>query len=152
MVICQKFHRKRKKIQSLAVVKFFSRLYMLVDFKYFFCINHLALKFGTHIKMISCQTFHSQFFSPREAVKVDRCEISFLRMQKCHFEWYSIVQRYKRQCAKIWKRIETLTLKRRVGHRGNHLFCDRVNCLIKIMQKHSLEVKLLSNDLPFTYN
>jgi len=36
-----------------------------------------------------------------------------------------------------------LILECRAGHCGNHLFCHCVNCWFKIMQKHSLEVKLL---------
>jgi len=39
--------------------------------------------------------------------------------------------------------IRTLTLEQWVHNRENHLFCHHVNCWIKIMQKHSLEVKLL---------
>ena len=67
MASCQKFHGQIffsifRRVSKLAVVKFFSQLYMLVDFNFFFLVYK---SFGIeiwhtciYIKMMLCQKFH----------------------------------------------------------------------------------------------
>jgi len=78
------------KVLKLAAINFFSWLHMLVDYKYIFCINFWALKFGTHvidIQVMLCQKFHGQrtIFIHQKGVKVDSSEISFPRNAKTSF-------------------------------------------------------------------